>query len=187
MVLAGCTSGTGEQDIGSPPAGSSGAPSGAPSGSAGPVRETPAHSCRFADPAFVRNAMGMRLGRITRLAGGGVTGCRFYALQDSSLHTSEHLPGPHQPVLEIVVRRFASPVEANNAVVFVARAGAHAQRVDLGRITGDCFQTAFDPKDNSKDWACAANAGRTEVLVHSVDTTGTFSTATVIRAVLRRV
>ena len=156
-------------------------------GSHGPIRETKAHSCPLAGAQFVRDTMGMRLGRITRLHGGGATGCRFYALQDSALHASEHLPGPKQPVLEIVVRRFPTPVEAHNAVVLVARAGRDAQRVDLGRAVGACFQTAFYPKDRGKDYACAANVGRIEVVVHSVDTTGTYSTATVTRAVLRRV
>jgi hypothetical protein len=131
--------------------------------------------------------MGMRLGRITRLVGRDVSGCRFYALQGSYLHGEERLPGPHQPVLEIITRRYASPVEAHNEVALAARAGRNPQRVSLGRITGACYQTNFYPKDHGQDWACAANKQRIQVVVRSVDTTGTFNTETILRAVLRRV
>jgi len=156
-------------------------------GKLGPVHEVPAGSCPLARADFVRNTMGMRLGRLTRLHGAGVSGCRFYALQNSPLHTSEHLPGAKQPVLEILVRRLPTAVEAHDAVVLLARTGANVHRVHLGHTTGACFQTHFYPKDRGKDWACAASVRRTVVVVHSVDTTGTFGTATVTRAVLRRV
>jgi len=129
----------------------------------------------------------MRLGRITRLTGAGVSGCRFYALQGSPLHASEHLPGPKQPVLEIIARSYPSELSAHNAVATDARSGHSAQRASFGKIEGACFQTNFYPKDHGQDWACAANKQRTEVVIHSVDTTGTFSTASILRSVLRRV
>ena len=151
------------------------------------IREVAAHSCPLASATSVRNTMGMRLGRITRLKALDISGCRFYALQDSSLHTSEHLPGPKQPVLEIVTDRYPSAVEAHNGVVFTARSGHNPQRVMVGKIEGACFQTNFYPKDHGQDWACAANKQRITVVVRSVDTTGTFGTATILRAVLRRV
>jgi hypothetical protein len=131
--------------------------------------------------------MGMRLGKITRLSGRAVAGCRFYALQGSSLSTSEHLPGPGQPVLEIITKRYATAVEAQDVVALTARSAHNAQRVKLGKTKGACFQINFFAKDHGKDWACAASKKRTEVIVHSVDTTGSFSTATILRAVLRRV
>jgi hypothetical protein len=132
--------------------------------------------------------MGMRLGRITILRSGGHTvGCRFYALQNSPLHVSEHLPGPHQPVVEIVTRRYPTALDAHNAFVLLSRKGTNAQRVDLGRRIGVCFETDFYAKDHGADWACAASVGPTQVVVRTVDTTGTFSTAAVTRAVLRRV
>jgi hypothetical protein len=188
LLLAGCTS------SGSP-AGSSRhpgqvVPTGKPSlDNVNPThfREMPAHSCPLASETSVRNTMGMRLGRITRLRALGISGCRFYALQDSSLHASEHLPGPKQPVLEIVTDRYPTAVEAHNGIVFTARSGHNAQRMKIGKIEGACFQTDFYPKDHGADWACAANKGRTAVVVRSVDITGTFGTATILRAVLRRV
>ena len=185
-LLAGCTS------SGSPGGSSQpGAPGGASSSqppNPGRVHEVRAKSCPLASATSVRNTLGMRLGRITRLHGLKLTGCRFYALQGSSLHASEHLPGPNQPVLEIVVRQYPTPVTAHNVVVLTARSGHNAQRVSLGKKQkGACFQTAFYPKDKGKDWACAASVKRTEVVVRSVDTTGTFSTATILRAVLGRV
>ena len=130
----------------------------------------------------------MRLGRITVLRSGGRTaGCRFYALQHSHLHVTEHLPGPHQPVVEIVTRSYPTPLAAHNAFVLLSRKGANAHQVDLGRTTGVCFQTNFYRKDHGQDWACAASVRRTEVVVHSVDITGTFNTVAVMNSVLRRV
>jgi hypothetical protein len=185
MLLAGCSS-SGSPGDGSARPGSPSGGSGGP-GHPGKVREVAAHSCPLATAASVRNTMGMRLGRITRLKGSDVSGCRFYALQGSSLHASEHLPGPKQPVLEIVVHRYASVFTAQNVVALTARAGHNPQRVSLGPTKGACFQINFYPKDHGKDWACAASKKRTEIVVRSVDTTGTFSTATILRAVLRRV
>jgi hypothetical protein len=90
-------------------------------------------------------------------------------------------------VLEIVTDRYPTAVEAHNAVVVAARSGHNPQRVRLGKIEGACFQTNFYPKDQGQDWACAANKQRTEVVVRSVDTTGTIGTETILRSVLHRV
>jgi hypothetical protein len=183
LTVAGCSSGPGSANLVTP----SVPPSSGPEG-VGPIHEVKAHSCRLATTDFIRNTMGMRLGRVTRLRGDGIAGCRFYALQGSPLHASEHLPGPHQPVLEILTRRFGLPYEARKAMLFLAEAGKNGQHVPLGKGGGGvCFQTNFYPKDRGMDWACAATKGRTEVVVHSVDTTGTFSTATVVKSVLARV
>lgn len=164
-----------------------------PSGSGGKqfhprkVRELPANSCPFASADAVRNTIGMPLGRISRLRATALKGCRFYAHQGSSRNASEHLPGPTQPVLEILVRHYGTTVTAHNVVVLTARRAHNAQRVNLGKARGACFQTNFYPNDHGKDWACAASKKRTEVVVHSVDTAGTFGTATILRAVLGRV
>lgn len=184
LMVAGCSSKAPDFTVATSPPNASGSGSGPGSGQ---LHEVPAHSCRFAGTSFVQNAVGMRLGRVTRLRGRAVTGCRFYALQHSSLSASEHLPGPKQPVLEIVIRRLPTAVEARHAVVFLARANASAHRAHFGRTVGACFQTAFYPKDHGKDWACAADLHRTEVVVRSVDTTGAFSTTAVMRSVLRGV
>jgi hypothetical protein len=116
-----------------------------------------------------------------------VVGCRFYALQNSALHDSEHLPGPKQPAVEITTQRYASATAAHNAFVLLAQHGTNPQQVDLGRVVGVCFQNDFYAKDHGADWACAVNSGRTELVVRTVDTTGTFSTAAITRAVLRNV
>jgi hypothetical protein len=133
--------------------------------------------------------MGMRLGRLTVLRSAGrVVGCRFYALQGSPLHTSEHLPGPKQPVVEVLTQRYPTPTAAHNAFARLAAAGRNPQQVDLGRAgTGVCYQTDFYPRDGGRDWACGGNVGTVRVLVRTVDTTGTFGPAAVTRAVLPHV
>jgi hypothetical protein len=184
-LLAGCTS-SGSPGGSSQPV----APSGSSSGKhqPGKVHEVHASSCPLASESSVRDTIGMRLGKITRLRGGGiVSGCRFYALQGSPLTASEHLPGPNQPVLEIIVHRYGTAFTAANVVTLTARSGHNPHRVSLGKTKGACFQTNFYPKDHGKDWACAASKKRIEVVVRSVDTTGTFSTATILRSVLNSV
>jgi hypothetical protein len=161
------------------------APAAPPSVPAAPTTAA-ARSCPLVGTAFVRDTMGMRLGRLTVLRSAGrVVGCRFYALQGSPLHASEHLPGPRQPVVEVATQRFASATAAHNALVSAARGGRNPQQVPFGRAgTGVCYQTAFYPKDRGRDWACGATLGTLRVLVRTVDTTGTFSTATLTRAVI---
>jgi hypothetical protein len=131
----------------------------------------------------------MRLGRLTVLKSGGrAVGCRFYALQGGSLHATEHLPGPEQPVVEVATWRYATATAAHNAFVLAARAGRNPQQTSLGRAgTGVCYQVAFYPKDHGTDWACGASVGALRVLVRTVDTTEALIAATVTRAVLRRV
>ena len=51
-------------------------------------------------------------------------------------------------------------------------------------MTGLCFQTAFYPKDHGTDYACTISRGSTQLLVRTVDTTGTLSTSAVTKAVL---
>jgi hypothetical protein len=190
-VLTACTS-SGTHANGS--SGGTGSVSGTPSSTdalpidTGPTRAATAASCPLASADFIRNTMGMRLGRIAVLRSGGrVVGCRFYALQNSPLHASEHLPGPKQPVVEITTQRYRSATAAHNAFVRLATSAKNAERANLGRTIGLCFQAEFYPKDHGNDWACAASAGTAEVLVRTVDITGSFSTAAVTKEVLRRV
>jgi hypothetical protein len=148
-----------------------------------------ATGCPLAPKGQVRNTMGMRLGRLTVLRSAGRTvGCRFYAIQNSALQSSEHLPGPNQPVVEITTSQYPTEVAAYNAFVLAAQAGRNPTRTALGRkLVGVCYQTDFYPKDHGHDWGCGVSVGRTRVLVRSVDTTGAFSTASVTRAVVARV
>lgn len=154
--------------------------------SAGPTRSAQASSCPFVGQGYVHRTMGMRLGRITvQRSGATVVGCRFYALQGGPLHRSEHLPGPHQPAVEIATTRWRTATEAHNVFVRLAELGTNATRANLGggRV-GVCFQTAFDAADHGQDYACAGSAGVVEFEVRSVDTTGTFDTVAVTRKVL---
>ncbi len=160
-----------------------------PAPSSGPTRVVAAEFCPLVATSFVHQTMGMRLGRLTLLRSGGRTvGCRFYALQGGALHSTEHLPGPKQPVVEIATWRYATATAAHNAFVLAARAGRNPQQTPLGRGgTGVCYRVAFYPKDHGQDWACGASVGAVRVLVRTVDVTAGPSTAAVTRAVLRRV
>lgn len=190
-LLAGCTSSTT-----TPPAPGSSAVtrtqtltrSPSPTGAvvAGPTTAVPAPSCPFAGQAFVRDTIGMRLGRVTVLKSGGrVIGCRIYALQGSPLATSENLPGPDQPVVEVVVTRYPTAVAAHNAFVRAAQQGRSPQRNALGRgVTGVCFQTDFYPKDNGQDWACGFSLGVRAVAVRTVVVSPALSAVLVTRRVL---
>jgi hypothetical protein len=155
--------------------------------SSGPTTAHAASSCPFVAQEFVHQTMGMRLGRVTVLRSGGkVVGCRIYALQGGSLHVSENLPGPKQPAVEILTQRYPSSTAAHNAFVLRADKGTNPQQVEVAKgLTGVCFQNAFDPKDHGTDYACAVNHGPIEVVVRTVDNTGTFNTAAVTKAVLR--
>ncbi len=155
----------------------------------GPTTAVAAEFCPLATTSFIRDTMGMRLGRLTLLRSGGrAVGCRFYALQGGALHASEHLPGPTQPVVEIVTQRYGSAVAAHNAFVLLARAGRNPQQTPLGAgRVGVCYQTDFYARDRGQDWACGVSVGTVRVLVRTVDTTGTFSTAAVTKAVLAHV
>jgi hypothetical protein len=126
----------------------------------------------------------MRLARSLVLWNRGrATGCRYYALQNSPLHRSEHLPGPHQPVIEITSSRYGSAPAAHDALVRLARRGTNPQRAALGAGLGACFQQAFYPPDRGRDWACAFAKAKTLVLVRTVVTSPALSVVQVARAV----
>lgn len=126
---------------------------------AGPITAVTATACPRIAQQRVSDAVGMRLARITVLRSGGmVVGCRFYALQDSALATSEKLPGPNQPVVEFVTATYPSALAAHNALVRAAANGTGAIQADIAQgNTGVAFQTTFDPADRGKDWVCAFN------------------------------
>ena len=117
------------------------------------------------------------MGRITVLsAGGKPIGCRFYADQDPSYRASEHLPGPNQPVMQIVSSHYADATAAHNATVRIAQAGHSAYQADLSAgIEGISFQTRFDPADGNRDWAYAFRRGKTRVVVDTVQVDTAFN------------
>ena len=127
----------------------------------GPTTANDATTCPLLATQTAAGDVGMRLARIQVLhAGGAVTGCRFYALQGSPLATSEHLPGPSQPVIAIEVIPYGSAVAAHNAMVQRARAGTAATQVSLPTgQAGVVYRTSFDPADRTGDWACAVARG----------------------------
>lgn len=154
----------------------------------GPLRARDASSCPYLRAGFVHDTIGMRLGRLAVLRRDGrVVGCRFYALQRSPQTRSEHLPGPKQPVVEVLTQRYHSAKDAHNAFVIAAEQGTNAQRVDIGPAPGVCFQKDFYWKDHGTDWACATNVGSTEVVVRTVDNTGTFNAVALTQAALAHV
>ncbi|MBE7190788.1 hypothetical protein, partial [Jatrophihabitans endophyticus] len=152
----------------------------------GPTRSARAAACPLVAQGFVHRTLGERLGRITvQRAGDRVVGCRFFALQHGPLHRSERLPGPHQPVLEITTTRWPTATDAYNAFVRRSELGTNATRAALGGShAGVCFQNDFYPPDHGQDYACTTSKATVELLVRSVDTTGTFNTIAVTRKVL---
>jgi hypothetical protein len=163
--------------------------------STGPIRPVPtgpttaarAASCPLIPTQEAANRVGMRLERITVLdSGGKVVGCRFYALQNSPLHNSEHLPGPNQPAIAIDTTQYASSVAAHNAFVLDARRGKNPQQATFGRTTGVCFQIAFYKPDHGRDWACTFSHGATKIAVRTV-ATASLDAVSLTRAVARNV
>lgn len=153
----------------------------------GPTTTARATSCPLLGTQEAANRVGMRLARITVLrSGGNVVGCRFYALQHSYLHDTEHLPGPNQPAVEIEAVRYASDTAAHNAFVREAERGENPQQARIGNTTGVCFQTDFYQPDKHHDWACAFNVGDTKVAVRTVVVSGAFDVIEVARAVARQ-
>jgi hypothetical protein len=156
--------------------------------STGPTRAAAAARCPLLPKQAAADTVGMRLARITVLrSGGAVVGCRFYALQNSPLAQSEHLPGPHQPAIEIETTRYPTAVAAHNAFVRVARRGTNPQQASIGLDNpGVCFQTAFFPPDHGRDWACAFSVVRTEVVVRTVVVSPALNVILLSRQVARR-
>lgn len=156
--------------------------------STGPTTVAGAASCPLLPEQQAADRVGMRLDRITVLhSGGRAVGCRFYALQNSPLHNSEHLPGPKQPAIEIETMRYASMIAAHNAFVIEARHGSNPQQEQIGRTTGVCFQIAFYPRDHGRDWACSFNVGAVKVSVRTVVVTPALNVAEIARVVARKV
>jgi hypothetical protein len=132
-----------------------------------PTAVADAHNCPLLEEQAAADMLGMRLARIEVLRQGGTTiGCRFYALQGSPLATSEHLPGPNQPVVQITSSAFADTHAAYYALARLADAGTdQAQYPIRVGIIGVAFRTGLDPSDGAKDWAVAFNKSSTLVVV----------------------
>jgi len=138
---------------------------------AGPTTAAGARSCPLMAKQAAADNVGMRLARITVLRSGGtVIGCNFFALQGSPLATSEHLPGPKQPVISIVTSRYGTAVAAHNAMVLLARSGTSGSQVRLHDGVGVVYRTSFDPHDRGRDWVCAFTRGAGLTVIKTVVT-----------------
>jgi hypothetical protein len=127
----------------------------------------------------------MRLARTEILVNAGrTTGCRFYALQTSPLHSSERLPGPDQPVIEVTSSRFRSANAARAALVRLAREGTDVQRAQAAGAAGVCFQQAFYPPDRGRDWSCAFAQASAVVLIRTVVTSPALTVIQLARDIL---
>jgi hypothetical protein len=158
--------------------------------STGPTRSATASACPLLDQQAAANKVGMRLARITVLhSGGRLVGCRFFALQNSPLHQSEHLPGPHQPAVEIQTFRYPSARDAHNGFVRLSeKEGHNLEQADIvGHTRGLCFQTHFYPKDQGTDWACAFSKGNVVGVVRTVVTSPALNAILVARAIAAKV
>jgi hypothetical protein len=153
---------------------------------AGPTTAAVAASCPLLPTQQAADRAGMRLAKITVLhSGDKVVGCRFYALQNSPLHNSEHLPGPHQPAIEITTTAYASSGAAHNAFVLDARRGSNPQQAELGGTTGVCYQISYYRHDHGRDWACSFNLGVQKVTVKTVVVSPALNVIEVSRVVAR--
>jgi hypothetical protein len=152
----------------------------------GPTITARAAACPLLDEQVAADRVGMRLARITvQRSGGRVVGCRFYALQNSPLSQSEHLPGPHQPAIEIRSNRYASTTAAHNAVVLAARRGTNVQPAKVADF-GACYQLAFFADDHGADWACAFQTGARVVEVKTVVVSPALNVISVARDIAGR-
>jgi hypothetical protein len=164
----------------------------ASAGPTGPVAVGPTTSaegtCTLLDTQVAAGDVGMRLANVRVLRSGGAqVGCEFFALQDSSLATSEHLPGPNQPAIRITTTRYANTVAAHNAMVRLADSGTGARQSTIAPgVIGLAFQTNFYPHDHGTDWACAFNRAATLVVVSTVVTSPALNAIEIARAVRAR-
>jgi hypothetical protein len=151
----------------------------------GPTTAANASSCPLLTMQTASESTGMRLDRIQVLRQARrVIGCRFYALQGSPLATSEHLPGPNQPVIAITSSRFATDTAAHNALARLASAGTEPAQYTIGGSTvAVAFRTTFDPTDGAKDWAVAFAKHTTLVVIKTAISDTSADAVDVARAV----
>jgi hypothetical protein len=141
-----------------------------------------------AGPTTAAADVGVRMGRVAVLSSAGKpVGCRFYADQDPQFKASEHLPGPNQPVLQIVSTRYTDPTAAHNGMVKLAEAGTNAHQDDLNSSTeAISYQVRFDPADAGQDWAYAFRKNTTVVVVTTAQRDTSFDARAVASAIVSR-
>jgi hypothetical protein len=192
LVLAGCTSQSSPAPASPTPVVTQTLTSPPPSVATTPISTGPvtakSGSCPFISLSAAMNVIGQRLARSTELRSGGATiGCRFYAIQGSALHTSENLPGPNQPDIEITTARYASADAAHNAVVTTAEAGTEFAQVSITGTYAAIYRTRFDPTDGSRDWACVFSIGTRLVVIKTADDNESASVVGIAKLVARKI
>lgn len=127
---------------------------------AGEVEQT----CPYISNKDMEDAEGDHVYRTSVITTTTPHGCRFY-----------FYAAPFQAIADIVPMTFASPTEAFNAMV--ATAGPSAQPVTdlIAGVTAELFQTAFNPSDGNRDWACVFAKGNVMVVVHTQQTDVSFN------------
>jgi hypothetical protein len=107
-------------------------------------------------------------------------GCRFYF--DANF-------GAPRLTLEISLARYATPVQARNAMITIAsRATEHAGEPDLAPgVDGIRFRTRFYPLDGDRDWACSFAKGILLVTVTTDQTDTSADAYNIARQIVGRI
>jgi len=116
-------------------------------------------STRAQDPAVdVELINGSHVARTTVITTMDPPGCRFYFYRP-----------PYQAQVDIVTKRFATPMQAYNAMVVTSRAGTQATGAPaiVPGVDAFLFRTKFFGPDGSRDWACAFAVKNVLVIVHT--------------------
>ena len=131
---------------------------------------------------------GMRLARIQVLKRGtSVVGCRFFAIQGSYLAASEHLPGPNQPVIEIDSSRYATELDAHNALAVISTKGTDQNQYTIATgIVGVAYRTTFDPQDGNRDWAVGFNKKATLVILRTARYDSSYTAVQLAQAIVSK-
>jgi hypothetical protein len=153
--------------------------------SVGKVTEKTVKTCPYLTADVAAGDAGMRLKRIvTLIQNKKVVGCRFYP----DVFTSENLPPTSQLAIEILTSKYASDVNAHNAIVRIASAGTNPQQDEVATgNTGVCYQTTVWSKDNGKDWACTFSKGSTVVVIRTVVTSPALNVVGIAKAVYPKI
>jgi hypothetical protein len=143
-----------------------------------PVRELDG-DCPYLSREEAADLEGNRVGRTTVLTT-KPPGCRFYF--DPNF-------GAVRPTLEISVARYATPVQARNAMITIAsRSTEQAGQPDLAPgVDGIRFRTRFYPKDGNRDWACSFAKGVLLVTVKTDQTDTSTDAYNIARQILGRI
>jgi hypothetical protein len=152
------------------------------------VTASDAASCPLLTSGDAAEIGGMRLARVQVLKRGtSVAGCRFYAIQGSYLAESEHLPGPNQPVIDFTSSRYATELDAHNALAEISTRGSDQNQYPIAKgVVGVAYRTRFDPQDGNRDWAVGFNKGKTLVVLRTARSDSSYTAVQLAQAVYAR-